>query len=129
MHRAMDIGMQAAEIGNPRRRPHAAEKAIALDQQGAPSRARRSHRRCDPGGSTAEDYDFIFAVQRHLPGGFFDGPRGQFGVPGWSVGNHASDEEFRLSRLRAPYKRKRDTRGAVASRGRLVESAISFVGP
>ena len=32
MHLAMDIGMQPAEIRHPRRRPHAAEKAVALDQ-------------------------------------------------------------------------------------------------
>ena len=39
MHLAKHIGMQPAEIGHPRRRAHAAEKAIALDQQRAPAGA------------------------------------------------------------------------------------------
>ena len=79
MHLAMDIGMQPAEIRHPRRRPHAAEKAIALDQQRAAPRASRSHRCGDPGRSAAEHDHFIFAVQRHLPRRFFDGFSGQFG--------------------------------------------------
>ena len=40
MHLAKNIGMQPAEIGDARRRPHAAEKAVALDQQRAPAGAR-----------------------------------------------------------------------------------------
>ena len=62
MHLAMDIGMQPAEIGHPRRRAHAAEKAVALDQQRAAPGARGRHRRGDPGGAAAEHRDFIFAV-------------------------------------------------------------------
>jgi hypothetical protein len=68
----MDIGVQPAEIRHARRGAHAAEKAVALDQQRAPSCARRSHGRGDPGGPAAEHDDFILAVQRHLPRRLFD---------------------------------------------------------
>ena len=82
MHLAMDIGMQPAEIGHARRRAHAAEEAVALDQQRAPARARGSHRGGDAGRPAAEDDDFILAVERDLARGFFDGLGGQVGVPG-----------------------------------------------
>ena len=62
MHLAMDIGVQPAEIRHPRRRAHAAEKPVTLDQQRASARPRRSHRSCNAGGSAAEDDDFILAV-------------------------------------------------------------------
>ena len=83
MHLAMDIGMQPAEIRDARRRPHAAEESIALDQQRAAPRARRSHRGRDAGRPAAEHGDFILAVERHLARGFCDGFGGQIGVPGW----------------------------------------------
>jgi len=79
----MDIGVQPAEIRHPRRRAHAAEKSITLDQQRASARPRRSHRSCNAGGAAAKDDDFILAVQRHLPRRLFDGLGGQCGVPGW----------------------------------------------
>ena len=71
--------MQPAEIGHPRRRAHAAEKAVALDQQRAPPRARGGHRRGNAGGPAAEHGDFVFAVERDLARGFGDGARGQVG--------------------------------------------------
>jgi hypothetical protein len=73
MHLAKNIGVQPAEIRDTRRGAHAAEEPITLDQQRAAARARRSHRRSDAGGPAAEDNDFIFAIQRHLPRGLFDG--------------------------------------------------------
>jgi hypothetical protein len=72
MHRAMHIGMQPAEIGDTRGCPHAAEKAVALDQERAPSRARGGYRRGDAGGAAAEDGDFILAIDWHLPCRFLD---------------------------------------------------------
>ena len=81
VHLAENIGVQPAEIGHARRRPHAAEKAVALDQQRAPPRARGSHRGGDAGGAAAEHDDFIFAVERNLTGGFGDGFGGQGGFP------------------------------------------------
>jgi len=62
MHLAMDIGMQPAEIRHPRRRPHAAEESIALDQKRPPPRARSSHGSGDASGSAAEHGDFILTV-------------------------------------------------------------------
>ncbi len=73
MHLAMDVGMQPAEIRDAGRRPHAAEKAVALDQQRAPSCARRRDRRGDSRRPAAEHGDFIFAVERDFAGGFGDG--------------------------------------------------------
>ncbi len=73
VHLAINIGMQSAEIGDARRRPHAAEKAVALDQQRAPPGARSRDRRRDPGRAATEDGDVVLAVQRHLSGGLFDG--------------------------------------------------------
>ena len=73
MHLAMNIGVQPAEIRHPRGRAHAAEKAVALDQQRAPPGARGSDRSGNAGGPAAEHGDFIFAVERNLARGFFDG--------------------------------------------------------
>ena len=72
MHRAMHIGMQPAEIGDPRGGPHTAEKTVALDQERAPSRARGGYRRGDAGGAAAEDSDFILAIDWHLSRRFLD---------------------------------------------------------
>ena len=77
VHLAMNIGMQPAEIRDARRRAHAAEKAVALDQQRAPPGARGSDRGGDAGRPAAEHGDFIFAVERNLAGGFVDGFEGQ----------------------------------------------------
>ena len=73
MHLAMDVGMQPAEIGDARGRAHAAEKAIALDQQRAASGPRGRNRRRNARRSAAEDDDFIFAVERNVARGFLDG--------------------------------------------------------
>ena len=82
VHLAMNIGVEPAEIGDPRRRPHAAEEAVALDQQRAAARARGSHRGGNAGGSAADHRHFILAVERHLACGFFDGLERQGGGPG-----------------------------------------------
>ena len=74
--------MQPAEIRDARGRAHAAEKAIALDQQRAPAGARGSDRGRDAGRPAAEHGDFIFAVERNLARGFFDGFEGQVVGPG-----------------------------------------------
>jgi hypothetical protein len=81
MHLAMDIGMQPAEIGDACGRAHAAEKAVALDQQRAAACARGSHGGGNTCGSAAEDNDFILAVQWHLPRRLFDGFGRQCAVP------------------------------------------------
>ena len=47
VHLAMDIGMQPAEIRDAGGGAHAAEKAIALDQQRAPTGPRGGDRGCD----------------------------------------------------------------------------------
>ena len=73
MHLAIDIGMQPAEIRHARGRAHAAEKAIALDQQRAPPRPRGGDGSGDAGRSAAEHGDFILAVERNLARRFFDG--------------------------------------------------------
>ncbi len=86
--------MQPAEIGHARGRAHAAEKAVALDQQRAPAGARGSHRRGDAGGSATEHGDFILAVERNLACGFGDGFGRQGDIPGWCAGDNAPDEGF-----------------------------------
>jgi hypothetical protein len=73
MHPAMNIGMQPAEIGHARGRSHAAEKAVALDQERPPPGARSSDRGGNAGRTAAEHDDFIFAIERNLARGFFDG--------------------------------------------------------
>ena len=62
MHFAVDIGMQPAEIGDARRRPHAAEEPVTLDQQRATACTRRSDRGGDAGGPAAEHGHFILAI-------------------------------------------------------------------
>ena len=73
MHLAMDIGMQPAKIRHARRRAHAAEKAVALDQQRAAPGPRRGHGGGDARRTAAQHGDFIFAVERNLARGFGDG--------------------------------------------------------
>ena len=77
VHLAMNIGVQPAEIRHARGRAHAAEKAVALDQQRAPPGARGGDRSRDAGRPAAEHGDFIFAVDRDLARRFFDGFGGQ----------------------------------------------------
>ncbi len=94
MHLAVDIGMQSAEVRHPRRRAHAAEKTVALDQQRPPPRTRRSHGSGDPGGSAAEHGDFIFAIERYLARGFFDGAWEASWDSRMVRAHHAPGEEF-----------------------------------
>jgi len=72
-HLAMNIGMQPTEIGDPGGGAHAAEKTVALDQQRAPAGPRGGDRSRDARRSSAEHGDFIFAIERNLARGFFDG--------------------------------------------------------
>jgi hypothetical protein len=65
--------MQAAEIGHARGRAHAAEKAVALDQQRAPARARGGDGCGNSCWAAAEDNNLIFAIERNLARGFYDG--------------------------------------------------------
>ena len=94
MHLAVNIGVQPAEIRDAGGRAHAAEKAVALDQQRTPPGARGSHRRGNAGRTATEDGDFIFAVQRNLARGFFNGFGRQGDIPGWCAGDNAPDEGF-----------------------------------
>ena len=65
--------MQPAEIGDTGGGAHAAEKAVALDDERAPAGARGSNGGRNAGGPAAEHDDFIFAVQRDFARGFSDG--------------------------------------------------------
>src|SRR5437879_82183 len=94
MHLAIDIGMQPAKIRHARGRAHAAEEAVALDQQRAPPCARSRDSGRNARRSAAEDDDFIFAVDRNLPRGLFDRFKGQVGLPGWSAGIMPKPEQF-----------------------------------
>lgn len=76
---AVDVAVQAAEIGDASRRPHAAEEAVALDQQRGPPGARGGGRSDDAGRPAAEHDDFVFAIERHLSCRFFD-RRGRHGA-------------------------------------------------
>lgn len=73
VHLAMNVGMQPAEIGDTGGGAHAAEKTVALDQQRAPAGPRGGDRGSDARRSAAEHGDFIFAVERNLARGLFDG--------------------------------------------------------
>ena len=77
---AVHIGMQPAEIGDAGGGAHAAEKAVALDQQRfAPERAGRRSRG-DAGGAAAEHDDLVSAEDRRLTRRLGDGR--QDGAPG-----------------------------------------------
>ena len=62
--RAVHVGVQAAEVGDAGGRAHAAEEAVALDQQRARAAPRRRGRRRDAGRPAAEDDDVVFAEDR-----------------------------------------------------------------
>ena len=73
---AMHIRMQTAEIGDAGRRPHAAEKAVALDEQGAPPE-RACRGRCgDAGRAAAEHDDVVFAAHGNFARRLADDIRG-----------------------------------------------------
>ena len=59
---AMHIGVQAAEIGDAGGGAHAAEKAVALDQQHAAAMHAGGGRGRDPGRSAAQHHDIVFAA-------------------------------------------------------------------
>ena len=73
----MNIGVQVREIGDAGGRAHATEKAVALDQQRAAAGARSSHGGSNAGRTAAQHGDFVFAVERNLASGFFNGFGGQ----------------------------------------------------
>ena len=68
---AMDVGMQAAEIGDAGGGAHAAEKSVALDQQRVGAMAGRRRGGGDAGGSSAEHDDVVFAEHRCRSGRLF----------------------------------------------------------
>jgi hypothetical protein len=78
VHLAMNIGMQPAKIRHAGGGAHPAEKAVTLDQQRLAPGTRGSDRCCNAGGPAAEYGDFIFAVERNLARGLFDGFARQF---------------------------------------------------
>jgi hypothetical protein len=86
MHLAMNVGVQPAKIRDAGGRTHAAEEAIALDQQRAAARAGSGHRGGDPRRSAAEHGDVVFAIERNLTRRFFDGFGRQLTVPDWGAG-------------------------------------------
>jgi len=65
--------VQAAEIRHPRGGSHAAEKAVALDEQRGPAGARGCDRGGDAGGTAAEDDDLELAYYRSGARGLGDG--------------------------------------------------------
>ena len=67
---AVDIGVQAAEGRQSRRRAGTAEKAVALDQERGRAAARRSGRGRDAGGPAAEHHHVEFAHDPGRPGRF-----------------------------------------------------------
>ena len=69
---AMDIGVQPAEIGDAGRGAHAAEKAVALDQQHLASVVAAAARRGDAGRSAAQHHHVVFAADRGLARRFGD---------------------------------------------------------
>src|SRR5712675_2396439 len=69
---AVHIGEEPAEIGDAGGRSHAAQKAIALDQQRAPARAGGGRRRRDAGGSAAQHHDLVVVAYRDLAFGLVD---------------------------------------------------------
>ena len=70
---SVHVRMQAAEVGDARGRAHAAEEAVALDQQSGAPRARGRHGGGDAGGAAAEHDHLVFAQHRCLPAGFGQG--------------------------------------------------------
>ena len=63
---AVDVRVQPAEIGHAGGGAHAAEKAVALDQQHPRAVARRAGGGGDAGRAAAEHDDVEFAEHRHL---------------------------------------------------------------
>jgi hypothetical protein len=70
---AMHIGVQAAEVGHASRRAHAAEKAVALDQQRALAGPRGRGGRGDARGAAAQHHDVEGAENWRLAAGLGQG--------------------------------------------------------
>ena len=73
---AVHIGVKSAEIGDARRRPHAAKKAVALDEQRAPPERAGRSRRGDAGRAAAEHDDVVFSAHGDFARGLADDGRG-----------------------------------------------------
>lgn len=69
---AVGLGMQAAEIRDHRRGPHAAQEAVALEQERARAAAGRGGRGGDPRRAAAQHDDVGFGDHRGAPRGFLD---------------------------------------------------------
>ena len=70
---AMHVGVQAAEVRYSRSGAHAAEKAVALDDERGEPGAGGDRGSGDPRRSAAEHDDIVLAEERRLARGFFDG--------------------------------------------------------
>lgn len=77
VHHLLDVAeyvrVQATEIGHPRCRAHAAQKAVGFYQQCAAARARRRCGRHDARRATAQHHHVKFAKYRCLASGFGQG--------------------------------------------------------
>ena len=73
---AVHIGMQPAEIGDAGRRPHAAEKAVTLDEERAPPECASRGRGGNAGRPAAEHDDVVFAAHGDFPRRLADHVRG-----------------------------------------------------
>ena len=70
LHLAMHVGMQAAEVGDAGRGAHAAEEAVALDQQHLAPGRRRAGRGGDAGRAAAQHQHLGLGQQRRVARGF-----------------------------------------------------------
>ncbi len=73
---AVHVGVQAAEVGDARRRAHAAEEAVALDQQRALPGPRGSSGGRDAGRAAAQHHDIELAENGRLAAGLGQGSGG-----------------------------------------------------
>ena len=80
---AEHVGVQATEIGHPGGRAHAAQKAVALHQQGAATGARGRRGRHDAGRAAAQHHHVVLAQHGGLAARF-----GQAGGRGGVGGVH-----------------------------------------
>ena len=69
---AEDVGVQAAEVGDAGRSAHAAEKAVALDQENACAVACRRRGRGNAGRTAAQHHDVERAEDGRVAGGLAD---------------------------------------------------------
>src|SRR5262245_33465640 len=62
---AVNVGEEAAEIGDARRRPCPAEKTVPLDQDGPATVSRGRCGRRNAGGTATKDDNLVIAVDRN----------------------------------------------------------------